>query len=77
MLLGKGNGAATSAQQVLSREHSALSLLIAVCMVAIAGVTTAFVVRRVDRAEATILDAIDEDRARTFADTTDDTGEAE
>jgi hypothetical protein len=52
-----------------SREHTALTLLITVCAVFMGCVTAGVIVRRVDRAEANILDAIDEHRAREFADT--------
>jgi len=69
MVLGKNNGAETSMDQTLSREHSALSLLITVCMMSAAAVVAAVLIRRIDRAEATILDAIDEDRAQQLAGT--------
>jgi hypothetical protein len=72
MVLGKDNGAETVARQrTVSREHTALTLLITVCAVFVACVTAGVVVRRVDRAEANILDALDEERARGFADTTE------
>lgn len=75
MVLGKDNGAEASARQVSSREHSALSVLITVCMVSIAAVAATVLIRRIDRAEANILDAIDEDRAQQLADATAGTGE--
>jgi ferric-dicitrate binding protein FerR (iron transport regulator) len=74
MVLGKDNGAETSADQTLSREHSALSLLITVGMMSIAAVVAALQNRPIDPAEATILDAIDEDRAQQLADATTGSG---